>query len=218
MGSGIAHIISPVSAAWSGWTMFILMLCAVLSEVFQPGVITQAHVSLIARSNRNYKESPTTFMGQVFITLFRIGTLAMTLCLCLYTEGCFSLTTYAAVCGLCLAVLLIKMLCNTILDFTFTLTRRNSVAYEHYANIATIATILLYPATLVLLRIGNPIAGQWILAIIAFLFIAMWAYRGGRLFISSPMAVFYFAVYMCTLELLPLAVLYLSSAKLITII
>lgn len=218
MGSGIAHMITPVSAAWSSWTMFLLLLCAVLSEVFQPGVITQAHVSLFARSDRNYKESPTTFMGQFLVSLFRIGTLAMALCLSLYTEGHFSLGAYIAVCGLILAILLVKMLCNAILDFTFMLTRRNSVVYEHYANIATIVTVFLYPITLVLLRIGSPVAGQWILGIVSLLFIAMWVYRGGRMLISSPMAVLYFAVYMCTLEILPLAVLYVSSAKLITII
>lgn len=198
--------------------MFLLLLFAVLSEVFQPGVITQAHVSLFAHSDRNYKESPTTFMGQVFISLFRIGTLAMALCLSLYTEGHFSFGAYAAVCGLILAVLLIKMFCNGLLNFTFMLSRRNSVVYEHYANIATIVTTLLYPITLVLLRVGSPIAGQWVLGIVALLFIVMWVYRGGRLLISSPMAIFYFAVYMCTLEILPLAVLYVSSAKLITII
>lgn len=218
MGSGIAHILSPMSAAWSSWTMLLLLVCAVFSEVFQPGVISQAHASLTARSERTYKESPATFMGQLFIMIFRIGTIAMALCLALYSEGHFSFAGYASVCGLILSILIIKMLCNALLNYTFMLVRHNNVAYEQYGNITTVATILLYPLLLVLMRFGTPLATQWTLGIIALLFIAMVIYRGGRMFISSPKAILYFAVYVCTLEILPLAVLYLSSAKLISII
>ena len=116
---GISHILSPMSAPWCGWTMLVLLLCAVLGELAQPGVISQASASLLSRNDRTYKNAPVNFIGQSLITLFRIGTLAMTLFLCFYQKGNFGFGTFILLCGIIFAILLMKMLCNTLLDYTF---------------------------------------------------------------------------------------------------
>ena len=69
----IAHIVSCSSAPWCAWLMFGLLICALLSEAYQPGVITQAKNSLSAQTDRMYKESPATLMGQLLMGIFRIG-------------------------------------------------------------------------------------------------------------------------------------------------
>ncbi len=218
MYSGISHIISPLSAAWCGWTMLFLFLCAILSEYLQPGIISQSGSSLIVRTERTYKDAPTNLLGQTLVTIFRIGTLAMALCFCFYPLGTFGFATYAAVCGLIIAVLLVKMVCNIILDYTFMLSRRFAAVYEHYANISTIAVCILYPALLVVLRIDNPVVGQWLLGIVTALFVIMWTYRAIRTFIISPISILYLTLYICTLELLPLAMLLYLSQKTISAI
>ena len=218
MFSGIAHIISPLNAAWCGWTMLFLFLCAILGEYMQPGIITKSGSSLVARVDRMYKEAPTNYLGQTLIALFRIGTLAMALCLCFYENGRFSFVAFAAMCGLIIAVLLVKMLCNQLIDYTFMLSRRFAMVYEHYANIATVAICVLYPCLLVVLRIGNPVVGQWILGIATVLFVLMWIYRAVRTFIVSPVSLLYLTLYICTLELLPLAVLFYISQKMMSVL
>ena len=112
MGEGRAHIISPLSAPWCGWTMLVLMLCAILSEWTQPGIITQAYESLIVHTERTYKGSPNTFLGQFLMALFRIGTIGMALCLCVYQGTGFSFTAFAGICGLVVTLLLVKMLAD----------------------------------------------------------------------------------------------------------
>ena len=92
-----------MSAAWCGWTMLLLFLCAVFSEVMQPGIISQSHVSIMARTERTYKDAPTNTPAQFLISIFRIGTLAMAICLCEYAGGSFRFASFAAVCGLVLA-------------------------------------------------------------------------------------------------------------------
>ena len=54
--------------------------------------------------------------------------------------------------------------------------------------------------------------------IVALIFIGMWMYRSARLYLVSPQAAGHLLVYMATLEILPMAVLYVGSAKLIAII
>ena len=216
--SGISHIMSPLSAPWCGWIMFGLLLCAILSEWSQPGVITQAKSSLLPRNDRAYKESPVTLWGQFFVTLFRIGTLSMALCLCWEDRGTFSFGAFGAICGMVTGVIMLKMLLNGVLDYTFMLSRRFGTPHEHYSNLFTLMALVLYPIVLVLVYVGSAVAACWSLAIIAALFGLIWLYRCIRTFIQSPMAILYVALYFCSLELLPFAGLAYISAKTMVIL
>ena len=77
--TGIEHIATLYSAGWFGWAMMLLATCAVLSEVFQPGVISSVTASVFALSDRTYKQTPDNFPGQLMATLFRLGTPALLL-------------------------------------------------------------------------------------------------------------------------------------------
>lgn len=214
----IAHILSPSSAPWCGWIMLALLLCAVLSEAFQPGVILQAKNSLSAQSDRMYKESPATFMGQLMIGFFRVGTIAMAIYLCCANEQTFTLAGFGVVYGIVLAVLGIKMLCHLFVDYTFSISRRFGAPYEHYGNIATLATIALYPVLLVLLRVGFPILNQWLIGSIGVAFLVVWFYHAWKQFVAHPIAIPYMLIYSFTLEFLPWAALYVISDKIVAII
>lgn len=215
---GIGHILSPMSAPWCGWTMLALLLCAVLGEVLQPGVISQAASSLFSRNERTYRDAPVNFPGQLMMTLFRIGTIGMGLYLCLYTDGEYGFGEYAALCGVILAVLVGKMLCNGILDYTFQISRRFAPAYEQYGDITTIVSCILYPALLVAMRIGSSTVNGWILGSVAVVFLLLWIFRMARNYIQSPMAIVYVALYICTLEVIPFGLIFFLGSKTISMI
>ena len=198
--------------------MFGLLLCVILSEWFQPGVVSQAHLSLVVRNDRLYKEAPANFMGQFLVSLFRIGTLALALCLCWAPENQFSFGAFGVISGLIIAVFLVKMLCNTIVDYTFTLSRRFGAPYEHYGNLFTLVALVLYPVLLLLLRFASPLAARWCLGIIMSIFLLLWIYRTMRTYITTPVAMLYVLVYICTLEILPFVGLAYLSAKTISIL
>lgn len=198
--------------------MFGLLLCVILSEWFQPGVVSQAHLSLVVRNDRLYKEAPANFMGQFLVSLFRIGTLALALCLCWAPENQFSFGAFGVISGLIIAVCLVKMLCNTIVDYTFTLSRRFGAPYEHYGNLFTLVALVLYPVLLLLLRFASPLAARWCLGIIMSIFLLLWIYRTMRTYITTPVAMLYVLVYICTLEILPFVGLAYLSAKTISIL
>ena len=67
--------------------MLSLLLFAFLAEVFQPGIVTQSPSVVFSRGDRVYKDSPSNFPGLLFISLFRLGVLSMTLCLSLRTAS-----------------------------------------------------------------------------------------------------------------------------------
>ena len=214
----VPHILSPMTAPWCGWSMLVLLLFAILSEWMQPGVITQAFGSLKVRPERMYKDAPTNVLAQMLITVFRVGTVAMALCMCLCPYNRFTFTTFAVVCGIVVGVLLIKMLCNIMLDYTFQLVRKYGDVYEHYSNILTLTVLVLYPLVLLFMHIGTPQTNLWLLAAGAVLFLGMWLYRSARQFVQSPMALLFLLVYTATMEVLPMAGIVLLSAKTITIL
>ena len=198
--------------------MLGLLLCAIIGEWFQPGVVSQAHSSLAVRTDRLYKDAPVNFFGQLFITLFRIGTLALALCLCWPGENAFTFTAFAVVCGMTIALLILKMLCHVLLDYTFQFSRRFGAPYEYYGNLFTLIALVLYPALLVLLRVSSPHAARWIVGIVMSLFILLWAYRTVRTYAMSPMALVYILLYICTLEIMPYVGLAYLSAKTIDLL
>ena len=208
---GITHILSIINAPWCAWTMLGLLLCAILAEWFQPGVLSQAHTALNVRNDRTYKDAPANFMGQLLISLFRIGTISMALCIAIGAPFWvnFVLTTL---------IFLVKMLANTIISYTFALSRRFGTPYEHYGNLFTLVAIILYPILLVLLRFDSSVAAQIVLLALVSLAILFWTYRILRTYITTPSAILYLLIYICTLELFPFAGLAYLSAKSISIL
>lgn len=203
----IAHILTPASAAWCGWNMFGLLLAVIFAELAQPGIVSQVPTVLFSKTERIYKASADNVLGQLFITLFRIGVLALLLQLCFYTGGTFHYLSFLMLMGVILAFILVKMVVNVLIDYTFQLTRHFASPYEQYGAIATTVCLLLFPCLLVLLRIGNAIAARWVLGIAMALFLGLMLFRWFRTFVREPAALLYILLYIMTLEVVPMAAL-----------
>ncbi|MBR6166812.1 MAG: DUF4271 domain-containing protein [Paludibacteraceae bacterium] len=214
----VSHIVSPWTAPWCGWTMLLLVLFAALSEAMQRGVITQAMSSFTARTDRMYKDAPTNVLAQIFITFFRLGTLAMMLCLCLGPYDRFTFAMFGVVCAIIVGVLLLKMAVTALIDYTFMLSQRFGAVYEHYSNILTIISVVLYPLMLLFMHIGNQEATRWLLGITAVIYLLAWMYISARWFVQSPKAVLYLLLYFATVECLSIAALVFISAKTISLL
>ncbi|MCR5049871.1 MAG: DUF4271 domain-containing protein [Paludibacteraceae bacterium] len=208
----IPHISSLLAAPWSGWLMLCLLLSAVIAEVVQPGVVTNAYISLVSQANRTYHVSPRNFFGQLFVSIFRVGVGAMALCMCFYTTGGFKFRTYMAVFGLIVGCLLVKMLLNKILEFTYSLSRQSGSLYEHYGNILTMIMLVFYPCQLVLCHWYNVNVNRWIFGVVIASASIAWLVRCFRTYVSRPVDIFYVILYFATIEVLPLCgIIYITS-------
>ena len=193
--------------------MFYLLFCAVMSEVVQPGILTGALVSLSSRSNRTYHVAPHNVSGQFFISSFRIGTLAMALCMCFYTNGDFSFVSYLLVCALVLGCIVTKMVMNVTVDYAFSITRKYGSGYEHYANIFTLMMLAIYPAELLLSRWYDVSINRWVFGLLFVTFNMIWLVRCLRMCIGSLPAIFYTIIFYLTAEVLPMVFLVYVTAK-----
>ena len=198
--------------------MLWLLISGALSEMIQPGIIRNAFSRLNTRADRTYKESTNTFLGQLMLSVFRIGTLGMALYFSVYTGGTFSIVTFFAICGLILVMWSLIWLINGLLGYTFSLRLRGDAAREHYSNMVTLATIILYPTTLIMMHVGSAIATLVTVSLVIIGFIALWLYRTWGLLVSSFAGALYMMMYIVTLEVLPFTLLYYLSAKIANIL
>ena len=212
------HFSTLLSAPWSAWTMLGLLVVGALAEVCQPGVITQAPSSVFARTDRVYKESPSNFPGQFFISVFRIGVLAMTMCLCFCTVNHAPFSGFWAICGILLVIHLVKMTVNVLLDYTFSLSRRFGNGTEAYRDLITITAAVLYPILLILLHVKSSMVVFCAVGLVALLFLGAWMYRCARTYLVSPSAILYLIAYTATMEVLPMILLFYLSEKTIAIL
>ena len=194
--------------------MFGLMLCAVLAEVAQPGVITQVPSVLFSHAERTYKDSPDNLFGQLFITVFRIGVTALLLELCFYSGGEFLFLRYVYLTGWILVLILMKMACNVLIDYTFQFTRHYAAPYEQYGAIATAMSLLIYPCLLLALHIGSAETARWVLGIGAIGFVGLILFRWCRTFLRSASSLLYIILYIMTMEVLPIVALLWYSGHL----
>ena len=152
-------------------------------------------------------------MGQLMITLFRIGCLSMALYIAIWQGGTFSSRGFFVIEAIVLGVLIFKMLCYVFLKYVLSISSQFSIATEHYSNLFTLSMVLLYPLLLFIYYIGSSMVCLYVLCALAALFLLVWLIKGARLFVISPMGIVYFLLYICTLEVLPILGIYYLSAK-----
>lgn len=219
--NGYEHIVTLYSAGWFGWTMLVLAVCAVLSELFQPGVITGVPSQVFAHSERTYKQTPDNFPGQLTVTVFRLGTPALLLMMIMgdrFASPGNGFALYGISIAMILVVMLVKMLCNALVDYTFSLRANAAGMTDMYANIATFMGLLLYPAILLLPFIGSVAVNRWVAGVAAALFVGLITYRLMRTYMTSARSIFYILMYVFTLELLPLGVLVVGMSQMMKLI
>ncbi len=193
--------------------MLALLLSAFLAESFQPGVISQSPFVAFSRGERVYKDAPSNFPGLLFISIFRIGVIAMALSMCFCTLNHTPYAAFWVVAGLIVGISLVKMGIHALLDYTFQLSRRFGESHEAYSNLFTVATVLLYPVVLIVLHSHSTVAAVWMVGVMALLFIGAWLFRCMRIYLVSPMAILYLLLYAATLEVMPMMALFYLSEK-----
>lgn len=219
--TGIEHIATLYSAGWFGWALMLLATCAVLGEVFQPGVITGVTASVFAHSNRTYKQTPDNFPGQLTASLFRLGTPALLLLIALddsYESANTGIMLYGITLAMMVGVIVVKMVCNRLIDYTFALRANASGVSTVYANVATLSALIQLPLILVIPLFGSPAANRWIAVIAATLFVGLITYRLVRIYMTSAKSIVYILMYVLTLEVLPIGGLVVGISQIMKII
>ena len=215
----IPHILSPGSAPWVGWTMLLLAVIAVLSELMQPGVLSGSFALVFSKVERTYHDPHRNIPGQLCINVFRIGTFALALYLFCYVGGTLSLghwevqfltdktflfRKYLLVLLVVFGVDTVKYLLTLWVNYTFQISRRFTLISLHYNSLWTVINSAFYLLLLVLLPVDSPKIIFWSFLALCIVALVLIGVKWLRVFYSGLPSLLYIALYLLTLEVLPL--------------
>lgn len=213
--NAVPHILTPISAPWVAWVMLFLLLCGVLAEMVQRGLLVQAFTTIFSKVERTYGDMQRNLMEELIINIFRIGTFAMALYLYAYRAGDFSFKTYMLIVALVLGVDVVKILASILVNYTFQISRRFTQLSIHYNNLWTVICSGFYIASIVLINIGNSLVIKYVMLSLVALAIVLIVVKWIRIFCTNVRSLLYIVLYVLTLEILPLLVLIVGTGYIV---
>ena len=195
--------------------MLFLLLCGVLAEMVQRGLLVQAFTTIFSKVERSYGDVQQNLMEELIVNIFRIGTFAMALYLYAYRAGDFRFTTYMLVVAWVLGIDVIKLAASTLVNYTFRISKRFTLISTHYNNLWTVICCGFYVALLFLINIDNAKVTKWLLFALAVAAIVLILIKWIRIFYTDLRSLLYIALYILTLEILPMLVLIVGTGYIV---
>ena len=211
---GIPHPSLPQTENWVFCILLVLFFLLVYSVSTSTGIIAETIKSFFQvkeRSSIFSKATVTDFRLRLLLVLFSTGVFSLYIYLLIFKpESQFPIKTYGyflIITGLFLGI---KSVMIDVIGYVFLSPSNKKMAKESYFNIISILGVGLFP--LLILQIYIP-AGYYHITEIISLGMCLGAcilviIKLFQIFFHKIVASFYILLYLCTLEILPLIILY----------
>lgn len=189
--------------------MLLLLVLIVLAAWLQPGLAPNSFRNLSDSKQRGNQLNITNLNipGMICLLLYQTGIFSMGAYSCIDRSATFALTDFLLTCALFAGVTLVQYVTAQLLAFIFFDTALLNTCLRCRLEINTCLSILFYPV--LLLALFSPLEGSGAITV---LLLSLTGIGGGwmvwklfRLFFRKPLAGFYILLYLCTLEIIPLA-------------
>ena len=211
------HIVSLYSSAALAWLLLALLSCIVITRIAYPPFLHDCLTVVFSKITRRYSDT-TRLTPVVFSHLFLLGTLSLCLWLCLYTAGPLRWLHYGLIAGLISAWLLLRFLITRFLGYVFSIRHEAQAVQEDSLSLLMLVSLLFYAVCCV----APLMPVQKVLPMIAAGIIALYLIvLTGKMLVTyarSLKMLFYIVLYILTLEIIPLTMLYGVASQLCLIV
>lgn len=205
----ILRISSSLSEAWTAWTMLFLPIMFAISSWMQPGLTINSFRNLSDSKQRGNQLSNTNFNipGIICLLIYQIGIFSMAVYTCLPHASRFACSEWLITSAIFALILLVQYLIAHLLAFIFFNRSLLDTCFRYRLEINTCLSTLFYPILLFALFYPqtNLHAIASILISLTIITEVLLLWKLFRLFFQKPLAGFYILLYLCTLEIIPLA-------------
>ena len=211
---GIPHPSFPESESWVFGTILFLFLMMVVSFLRSSGWFYESVRTFFQLKDRSSIFSKTTindFQSRFILILFSVGVLSLYGYILLIPSGKpFEITQYALVLGVTLLFYIFKFLSIEVLGYVFLEKQSLKIARESYFNLLIYLGIVLFP--LLIFQIYFPLwlndYTVYISLVVCVLLFVFLIFKLFQIFFHKSIVSFYLMLYLCTLEILPLIILF----------
>lgn len=202
------HIAStPLSESWTSWILLALLLLLVVALVRQPQLIGRSFNALFTKLKRSYSDAAGDVLTDAVLLLFRVGTLALAFYVMGYTGGEFSFLYYLILVGAILLAKGIKWLLVKLTTYIFSIRHGVEEAASSYDAIGVLFAAVLYPLTVLMVDFEWVMTGRVMTLLLLTTCLVLETIKLIRIFAIKPMSLVYIAMYLMTLEILPVCAL-----------
>jgi len=211
---GIPHPSLPQTESWVFLALLGFFFLFVYAVSQSSGYITETVKTFFQvkeRSSIFSKATVNDFRFRFFLIIFTIGVLSLFAYLTFYKPGSpFLLKEYGCFFLATTLFVILKYLFFNLVGYIFLSPVSLKMAKESYLNVVLFLGILLYPLLILQIYIPNHYAGFTEIASLSVCLIAciLVIIKLFQIFLHKFVASFYILLYLCTLEILPLVLLY----------
>lgn len=211
---GIQHPSIPATESWVFIILTALFLLLVFGIVRSAGEFIQSFKTFFSkREPVNFLPSPTVniVQFQISITVFTISILALTIDEMYFDlSGQFNFWIFALLFGVTAAFYILKHMLFNIVGYTFFNGKITREYKSTYFSLLNGFTVLIFP--ILVLYTFQSVNWHQTLAIITVcmivIFYILLIIKIFHIFYSKPLDLFYIFLYLCTLEIIPVLVLF----------
>ena len=207
MFNPLPHISSMYTSSALAWLSLLLLGCGIVASLANPYAWKDGFTSFFSRVDRRYS-APVRLMPMVLTKVFTIGSLALTLWLYFYQEGELVWVGWWIALGMVVGWLLLHRGILELIGYVFSMPNEaRALWHDTYLLLSSLSLITFALCCLAqwmpmqtVLRGGVVVASVFFVGAI-FVKLCM-------TYLSSLRALFYILLYVMTVEVLPLALLY----------
>ena len=205
----IRRISTSYSEPWVAWVMLGLLILLLMADYFQRGLLVGSFRSITAAKEREslFSEVAKTTAGGIFIYVYEVGIVALAVYALLFEGGHFSFWVWLVVVALVCLLSGLHYLTTWLSCYVFLGKQALQPIMMHYSNLCVVVCTLLYPILLLIFFAPfiTHIVAVVFVGVLAVFALFIWLIKAFRLFFTNFLAGFYIFLYLCTLEIVPLA-------------
>jgi len=211
---GVFHPSFPATENWVFIALLILLGMSAFSFLRSSGWFIESFRTFFTVKDRGSifnKSTMSDYESRIFLILFSIGVFSLFAYSILYSsERAFLLITFLKFSGATGGFFLIKYLIIRIIGYVFLHPTIQKLTIESYYNVLTYLGLVLFPMMILHIYLPENLKYYIIIASLILCIVAVLVYtvKLFLIFFNKLASTFYLLLYLCTLEILPVVLLF----------
>ncbi len=211
---------NPVSESWVFLVYALLLAMIFVSVRLSPGIVSVSFNSLFSNKERDsiFFNGVADIRSSVLTTVFCVGIISLNVYLLLYQGGDFKFGNLLLICLLFIGVMVVKYALVRLLCYVFLDMGTYDLVAQQYQRLTIALSVVLAPITIFAIYLIQiyPTAVYIVYLSVALFGLTILLIKIFQLFFTKVLASFYIVLYLCSMEVLPFAIIMYGTKMIIS--
>lgn len=211
---------NPASESWVFLVYAIMLAMLFVSVQLSPGLVSVSFSSLFSNKERDsiFFNGLSDLRSSLLSTLYCVGIISLNIYLGMYQGGVFPISNLLLISLMLVAVMVVKYAIVWLLCYVFLDSGTYDVIVQQYQRLTIATSVILTPLTILAIYLIQiyPTAIYIAYIAVAIFWLIVLLVKFFQLFYTKIISTFYIFLYLCTMEILPMAILLYGTKMIIS--